>query len=148
MIRDAIPSLIKRPGHDDIVVLKFFRDSLDTYEDILLMVEEVWNAKRSSFLPKAGQNCEDEQVDISVALHIGMTTAVPEFRAEKIAYRDGYKRPGEDGVHVDKDHFKKLGLPASLEPVFDADNAVAKVKELYPVRLSYPCTLDCRELYG
>ncbi|KAL8902572.1 MAG: hypothetical protein Q9207_004573 [Kuettlingeria erythrocarpa] len=140
MIRDAIPSLIKRPGHADIVVLRYYRDSLDTYDDILNMVAEIWNAKRSSFLPKPDEESEEEQrIDIAFALHLGMTTAVPEFRAEKIAYRDGYKRPGEDGVYVDQDHFKKLGLPESLEPAFDADGAVALLKEKFaevPIRAS------------
>ena len=98
------------------------------------MVREIWNSKRSCFLPKADQSQENEDVDIAFTLHLGMTTKVPEFRAEKIACRDGYWRAGEDGIEVDKEHFKKLGLPESLEPGFDVDAAVARVKELYPVR--------------
>ncbi|KAL8791933.1 MAG: hypothetical protein Q9195_005509 [Heterodermia aff. obscurata] len=131
-IRDALPSLIKRPGHNDIVVLKYRRDSLDTYKDVLQMMEEMWKARRSSFLPKADSGHEDEEVDIGFAVHLGMTTAVPEFRAETIAYRDGYERPGEDGVYVDEEYFKDLGLPESLEPVFDIDAAVKKVKDQFP----------------
>lgn len=118
------------PGHADLVVLKHFRDSPDTYEDILQMVEENWNAQRSSIMPKASQDDEDEKIDIACALHLGMTTAVPEFRAEKIAYRDGYKRPGKDGVHVDKDYFNRLGLLESLEPAFETDTAVPYAKKL------------------
>ena len=133
-IRDAVPSLINRPGrHSDIVVLKYHRDSLDTYEDVLHMVGEIWNARRSSFLPKVDPDNEDEEVDIDFAVHLGMTTAVPEFRAEKIAYRDGYERPGEDGVYVGEDYFKKLGLPESLKPAFDIDSAVEKVKTQFAV---------------
>ena len=97
------------------------------------MIREIWNARRSSFLPKAGSGDEDKKVDIDFAIHLGMTTAVPEFRAEKIAYRDGYERPGEDGVYVDKEHYKKLSLPESLEPAFDTDAAVKKVKTQFPV---------------
>ena len=97
------------------------------------MVREIWDSKRSSFLPQADQSQAEEVIDIAFSLHLGMTTKVPEFRAEKIAYRDGYWRLGEDGIEVDKEHFKKLGLPESLEPGFDLDAAVARVKELYPV---------------
>ena len=126
--------MIKRPGGPDIVVHKHFRDSLDSYEEILQMVKEIWDAKRSSFFPKPDQNQVNEDVDIAFCLHLGMTTRVPEFRAEKIAYRDGYWRAGEDGVEVDKEHFKKLGLPESLKPGFNVDAAIAKVKQAYPVR--------------
>ena len=42
-----------------------------------------------------------------------------EIRAEKIVCRDGHERPGDDGVDVDKEHFKELGLLA-----FDIDAAV------------------------
>lgn len=135
MIRDALPDLIKRPGQADIVVLKYFRDSLDTYNDVHQMVEEVWDARRSSFLPQPDQGGENEHIDITFALHLGMTTPVPEFRAENIAHRDGYERPGEDGVYVDKERFKVLGLPESLKPVFDIDIAVEKVKQMFPVGL-------------
>ena len=90
-IRDAMPDLLKRPGrHSDIVVLKYYRDSMDTYEDVLQVVEEIWSARRSSFLPKADPENDDEEVDIDFAIHLGMTTAVPEFRAEnhhKISHR-------------------------------------------------------------
>ena len=73
-----------------------------------------------------------------------MTTAVPDFSAEKIAYRDGYESPGEDGVYVEKEHFTKLGLPESLKPAFDTDAAVTKVKEQFPVgRLD-----ECRYRYN
>lgn len=157
MIRDAIPTLIQRPGHDDIVVLEYHRDSLDTYTDVLEMVTELWNAKRSSFVPKADKDDEDKKIDIAFALHLGMTTAVSEFRAEKISYRDGYERPGEDGVHVDQDYFKELGLPDSLKPDFDIDAAVTRLKTQFPVGHSSPhvfvpifdslthhgCLLDC-----
>lgn len=102
------------------------------------MVEELWTARRSSFLPEPSPGHEDEVVDFAFGLHLGMTTAVPEFRAEKISYRDGYKRPGEDGVYVDEEHFQKLGLPESLEPAFDSDTAVAQIKAEFPVGLFYP----------
>lgn len=134
MIRDATPSLISRPGKPDIVVLKYHHDSLD----ILKMIKEVWTARRSSFFPEPSPGQEDEVVNFAFGLHLGMTTAVPEFRAEKIAYRDGYERPGEDGVYIDKEYLYKLGLPESLEPAFDPDTAVARVKAAFPVRLSYP----------
>lgn len=89
------------------------------------MVEEVWKARRSFFLPEPSPGYEDEVVDFAFGLHLGMTTTIPEFRAEKIAYRDEYDRAGEDGVYVDKEHFQKLGLSTSLEPIFDTDIAVA-----------------------
>ncbi|CAF9939983.1 MAG: hypothetical protein HETSPECPRED_002123 [Heterodermia speciosa] len=57
---------------------------------------------------------EEEEIDIGFALHLGITTAVLEFRAETIAYRDGYERLGENGVYVDKEHFKKLGFSESF----------------------------------
>ncbi|KFG85852.1 hypothetical protein MANI_011644 [Metarhizium anisopliae] len=37
-------------------------------------------------------------------------------------------RPGENGVYIDKEYFQKLGLPESLEPAFDSDTAVARVR--------------------
>ncbi|KAI0192522.1 hypothetical protein F4808DRAFT_475482 [Astrocystis sublimbata] len=147
MIRDATPSLITRPGKQDIVVLKYRRDSLDVYADVLEMAEEVWAARRSSFLPphrpdtlrsrESADGNEDEIVDLAFGVHLGMTTAVPGFRAEKIAYREGYQRPGEDGVYVDEAHFRNLGLPESLKPCFDNDAAVAEVRgkfENLPIR--------------
>ncbi|KAJ8124261.1 hypothetical protein O1611_g9380 [Lasiodiplodia mahajangana] len=132
MIRDALPPIISRPGQPDIVVLKFRQDSLDVYKDILKMVKEVWTAKRTSFLPEPSPDHEDEVVDFAFGLHLGMTTAVPEFRAEKIAHRDGYERPGEDKVYVDKEYFQKLDLPGSLKPAFDSDAAVAQMKARFP----------------
>lgn len=83
------------------------------------MVGEVWNAKRSSFRHKASQDCEDEQVDNAVALHLWMTTTIPEFRVKKIAYRNGYERPGEDDIHVNKEPFKRISLPEPLKPAFE-----------------------------
>jgi hypothetical protein len=135
-IRDALPSVIRRSGKPDIIVLKFHRDSLDTYTDVLKVVEEAWQARRSSFSPEPEPGHENDLVDFAFALHLGMTTAIPEFRAETIAYRDGYKRPGEDGIFVDEEHFKKLGLPESFEPGFDSDKAVTHIKSLFPVSLS------------
>lgn len=139
MIRDAAPNRIHRSGKPDIVVLKHHPDSLDVYAEVLKMVEQVWEARRSSFLPAPSAGQENDVVDFAFGVHMGMTTAVPEFRAEKIAYRDGYKRPGEDGVYVDEDHFRNLDLPASLHPTFDNDAAVASVKAKFvdlPLRAS------------
>ena len=79
------------------------------------------------------------KVDIDFCVHLGMTTAIPEFRAEKIAYRDGYGRPGEDGVYVDKEIFKNLGLPEKFEPAFDIDAAIERVRQHFPVCHSSPC---------
>ncbi|KAF5128311.1 hypothetical protein E5D57_009247 [Metarhizium anisopliae] len=134
IIQDATPSLISRLGKPDIVVLKYHRDSLDIYKDILKMIEEVWTARRSFFLPEPSHDQEDEVVDFAFGLHLGMTTAVPEFQAERIAYRDGYERPGEDGVYINKEYFQKLGLPESLDPAFDSDTAVARVKAAFPLK--------------
>ncbi|QLI71263.1 uncharacterized protein G6M90_00g069810 [Metarhizium brunneum] len=116
VIRDATPSLISRLGKPDIVVLKYH--SLD---------------RSTIFLPsEPSHDQEDEVVDFAFGLHLGMTTAVPEFQAERIAYRDGYERPGEDGVYINKEYFQKLGLPESLDPAFDSDTAVARVKVTFP----------------
>ena len=81
----------------------------------------------------------NEKVDIGFCVHLGMTTAVPEFRAEKVAYRDGYERPGEDGVYVDEEQFEKLGLPETFEPAFDIDAAVERVRPQFPVCHSSLC---------
>lgn len=132
-----MPCIIKRPGKSDIIVLKYFRDSLDEYEDILQMVGEIWDAQRSSFLPAPSTGHEEDHVDIAFSLHLGMTTPVPEFRVETSAPRDGYTRPGEDGVYVDKEYFKKLGLPEVLESGFDNDKAVAELKKQFPVKTPF-----------
>ena len=140
LIRATMPDLIQRPDRPEIVVLHYHRDSLDTHEDVLEVVSEVWRAHRSSFLSKTDDDDGGKQniVDITLVLHLSMTTAMPEFRVKKIAYRDGYTGPGEGSVYVDEDYFKNLGFPESLTPAFDCDIAVARLKKQFPVRSSTP----------
>ena len=68
MIRDALPSLISRPGKPDIAVFKYKIDSLDVYADILEMVKELWDAHRSSFVAEPGQGTGDAVVDFAFGI--------------------------------------------------------------------------------
>ncbi|KAK4159041.1 hypothetical protein QBC43DRAFT_327938 [Cladorrhinum sp. PSN259] len=134
LVRDALPDVIKRSGKKDIRILKYYRDTLDTYTDVRFVSHDIWAGKRSQFLPKPSET-EDEHVDIDLILHLGMIALdwdPDQFRFETIARRDGYGLPGDDGKHVDSAELKALGLPDTLSTSLDVEAAWQKVKKQYP----------------
>ena len=135
LVRDALPDVIERPGKKKIRVLKYYRDTLDTYTDVRFVSNDIWGGNRSRFLP-AAQPGEEEHVDVDFILHLGMIALgwdPNQFRFETLARRDGYKLPGDDGKHVDSDYLKSLGLPEFLSTSLDIEAAWRKVKKDHPV---------------
>lgn len=55
------------------------------------------------------------------------------FGFEKMARREGYEYPGDDGENVDSQELKDLGLPMQLHTKLDVDAAAAVVKQKFPV---------------
>ncbi|KAM7203896.1 hypothetical protein V8F33_001867 [Rhypophila sp. PSN 637] len=135
LVRDALPDMIQRPGKKDIRVLKYYRDTLDTYDDVRFVSRDIWAGDRSHFLPKPS-DAEDQHVDIDLILHIGMIALGwdhKQFRFETMARRDGYELPGDDGKHVDSALLKALGLPEMLSTSLDVEAAWQQVKKEHPV---------------
>lgn len=140
LVRDALPEVIKRPNKKDIRVLKYARDTRDTYEDVRRVSNDIWGGQRSLFLPIPHPHDKEDRVDVDLILHLGMVTLgwrTDQFRFETVARRDGYELPGDDGQYVDSDHLQKLGLPKILEASVDVEAAWRKVQEKFPV--SIPC---------
>ncbi|KAH7325822.1 hypothetical protein B0I35DRAFT_457211, partial [Stachybotrys elegans] len=135
LVRDALPEVIQRPNKRDIRILKYYRDTLDTYDDVRAVSNDIWSGKRSMFLPTPQPDEKEERVHVDFILHLGMIALgwdADQFRFETIAHRDGYKLPGDDGKYVDSDHLKSLGLPDTLTTSLDVEAAWRKVKEQYP----------------
>ncbi|KAH6620732.1 hypothetical protein B0J18DRAFT_206198 [Chaetomium sp. MPI-SDFR-AT-0129] len=135
LVRDALPDVIERPGKKTIRVLKYYRDTLDTYTDVRSVSNDIWGGKRSRFLPAPQPGEEEEHVDVDFILHLGMIALgwdPDQFRFETIARRDGYKLPGDDGKLVDSDYLKSLGLPEVLSTSLDVEAGWRKVKEDHP----------------
>ncbi|KAI1128361.1 hypothetical protein F5Y10DRAFT_292133 [Nemania abortiva] len=137
LVRDALPDVIKRENKKDIRILKYFRDTLDTFEDVRSVSNNIWSGKRSFFLPESQLGDNEEFINIDAILHLGMIALgwdSNQFRFETVARRDGYIRtPGADGKHVNSGHLKSLGLPETLSTSFDVETACRKVQERYPV---------------
>jgi hypothetical protein len=136
LVRDALPEVIKRPNKKDIRVLKYARDTRDTYEDVRRVSNDIWGGQRSLFLPTPHPNDKEDRVDVDLILHLGMVALgyrTDQFRFETVARRDGYELPGDDGQYVDSDHLQKLGLPKVLAASVDVEAAWRKVQEKFPV---------------
>lgn len=56
LVRDALPDIIPRPDQKNIRILKYFRDTLDTYDDVRYVSRDIWSGKCSLFLPKPEPN--------------------------------------------------------------------------------------------
>jgi hypothetical protein len=117
LVRDSLPDLIRRPGKKKIRILKYYRDTLDTYTDVRFVSRDIWGGKRSRFLPAPQPGDTEKHVDVDFILHLG-TIALgwdpDQLRFGTVARRDGYKLPGDDGKHVDSDGLKAFGLPELL----------------------------------
>jgi hypothetical protein len=138
-VRDALPNVIERAGKKNIRILKYYRDTRDTYTDVRFVSNDIWSGKRSRFLPVPQPGEIEEHVNIDFILHLGMIGFdwdPDQFRFETIARRDGYKLPGDDGEHVDSDYLKSLGLPEVLSTSLDVEAACRKVKQDLPVSAS------------
>lgn len=136
LVRDALPDIIARPNQKDIRIFKYFRDTLDTYEDVRKVSREIWSGKRSLFLPKPEPHDKEEHVNVDFILHLGMIALGwdhNQFRFETVARRDGYNIPGDDGKLVNSDQLRLLGLPETLSTSLDVKTAWSKVKQRYPV---------------
>ncbi|KAJ5505789.1 hypothetical protein N7453_004746 [Penicillium expansum] len=120
LVRDALPDAIDRPNKPIIRILKYDRDTLDTYADPV-------HTDGSS-------SQGNDHVDIDLILHLGMVAFdYPQtFTFETIAHRDGYELPGDDGKPVDSEELKQLGLPETLATTFDVEAAWRKVKAQFP----------------
>lgn len=136
LVRDALPDVIERPGKKNIRILKYYRDTLDTYTDVRFVSNDIWGGKRSRFLPAPRSGEKEEHVDVDFILHLGMIALgwdPDQFRFETTARRDGYKLPGDDGKLVDSEYLKSLGLPEVLSTALDVEAGWRKVKEDHPV---------------
>jgi pyrrolidone-carboxylate peptidase len=148
LVRDALPDVIERPGKRSIRILKYHRDTLDTYEDVRFVSNDIWGGKRSRFLPAPQPGEKEEHVDVDFILHLGMIALgwdPDQFRFETLARRDGYKLSGDDGNYVDSDYLKSLGLPEVLSTSLDVAAGWHKVKEDHPDVTS--CVSDDAGLY-
>ncbi|EHK20633.1 uncharacterized protein TRIVIDRAFT_223948 [Trichoderma virens Gv29-8] len=135
LVRDALPNIITRSNQNDIRIFKYFRDTLDTYDDVRYVSRDIWSGKRSLFLPKPEPDDKEEHVNVDFILHLGMIALgwdPNQFRFETIAHRDGYNLPGDDGKLVDSDQLRRLGLPEMLSTSLDVKTAWRKVKRRYP----------------
>lgn len=136
MVRDALPESIERAGKRKIRIYKYARVTRDTYEDVRRVSKEIWGGQRSLFSPKPQADETEENIDVSLILHLGMVALgwkPDQFRFETVARRDGYELPGDDGQHVDSKQLKELGLPKSLATSFNIEAAWQKVKAKFPV---------------
>lgn len=136
LVRDALPDVIERPGKKSIRILKYHRDTLDTYDDVRFVSNDIWGGKRSRFLPAPQPGEKEEHVDVDFILHLGMIALgwdPDQFRFETMARRDGYKLSGDDGNYVDSGYLKSLGLPEVLSTSLDVEAGWRKVKEDHPV---------------
>lgn len=139
LVRDALPHIITRSNQKDIRIFKYFRDTLDTYDDVRYVSRDIWSGKRSLFLPKPEPNDKEEHIDVDFILHLGMIALgwdSNQFRFETTARRDGYNLSGDDGKLVDSEQLRQLGLPETLSTSLDVKAAWIKVKQRYPVSTS------------
>ncbi|KGO37975.1 hypothetical protein PEX1_074730 [Penicillium expansum] len=138
LVRDALPDAIDRPNKPIIRILKYDRDTLDTYADVRRVSREIWGGSSSLFRKPVHTDGSSSQgndhVDIDLILHLGMVAFdYPQtFTFETIAHRDGYELPGDDGKPVDSEELKQLGLPETLATAFDVEAAWRKVKAQFP----------------
>ncbi|CAG8975616.1 hypothetical protein HYALB_00006824 [Hymenoscyphus albidus] len=135
LVRDALPNSMKRLGKKDIRIMKYARITHGTYEDVRRVSKEIWGGQRSLFLPEPQSGENDTTVDIDMILHLGMVALgwrTDQFRFEKLARRDGYKLPGDDGKYIDSEGLEKLGLPESIATIFDVKAAWVKVHQAFP----------------
>ncbi|CAG8960526.1 hypothetical protein HYFRA_00008246 [Hymenoscyphus fraxineus] len=82
--------------------MKYARITHDIYEDVRRVSKEIWGGQRSLFLPEPPSGENNTTVDIDMILHLGMVALgwrTDQFRFEKVARRDGYKLPGDDGKY-------------------------------------------------
>lgn len=139
LVRDALPDIIRRSNKRDIRIFKYFRDTMDTYDDVRHVSRDIWSGKCSLFLPKPEPDDKEEHANVDFILHLGMNALrwdPNQFRFETIARRDGYGLPSDDGKFVGSDQLKRLGLPETLSTSLDVNAAWRKVKERYPVSTS------------
>lgn len=146
LVRDALPDTIERPNKKSIRILKYDRDTRDTYEDVRHVSREICSGESSIYRPVSHSDQEKDpkhsrKVRVDLIVHLGMVALgwrPDQFRFETVARRDGYELAGDDGKHVDSAGLKSLGLPESLATSLDVQAAWTKVKDKFPVRLHLP----------
>ncbi|KAJ5701381.1 hypothetical protein N7488_008929 [Penicillium malachiteum] len=140
LVRDALPDFIKTPHNKTIRILKYVRDTCDTYEDVRQVSKDIWRGDSSLFDTSSHVGSEPKRyIDVDLILHRGMVAlGYPDkFSFETTARRDGYVLPGDDGKKVDSEELKGLGLPETLTTSLDVEAAWLKVKEKFPVNTGY-----------
>lgn len=98
------------------------------------MSKDIWSGGRRFFKSDPAIQNLESHVEIDLIVHFGMEVR-PErgFGFEKLARREGYEYPGDDGKHVDSQELKDLGLPPQLHTKLDVDAAAAVVNQNFPV---------------
>ncbi len=134
MVRDAMPDIIERHKAGPIKIVKYPHDIESHYSEVMRVIPELWRGKLSVFDPKCPPN---QMIHIDLMLHIGMRRSENCYCFEKKARRDGYEKPGSDGVQLPPGNAERggiwEGLPEVLEPALDIELAGGRVAKELPV---------------
>ena len=128
IIRDALPNRIERTGETTITILKYPQNIPCTYSEVRPLISQLWSGRRSVYQP---QRSDEEPLEINLMLHIGMRPSENCFCLEKVARRDGYDKPGNDGIYLPAGDAETGGiwggLPERLTPDLDIDRVAARI---------------------
>ncbi len=122
-------------GEATIIILKYPQNIPCIYSEVRPMISRLWSGRRSVYQP---QRSDEEPREIDLMLHIGMRPSENCFCFEKVARRDGYDKPGSDGIYLPAGDAEAggiwVGLPESLTPDLDIDRVAARIAKEYQVQ--------------
>lgn len=136
-VRDALPDSLQTASGRTVQILKYHRDTRDTYADVRQVSRDIWGGDPSFYHPPPPSS---SAVSIDFIVHLGMIALGwddAQFRFETLARRAGYALPGDDGQLVDAAELERLGLPAELHTALNVEAGCRQVKACFPVRIGF-----------
>ncbi|EGX92159.1 Peptidase C15 [Cordyceps militaris CM01] len=131
-VRDALPDSLQTASGRTVQILKYHRDTRDTYADVRQVSRDIWGGDPSFYHPPPPSS---SAVSIDFIVHLGMIALGwddAQFRFETLARRAGYALPGDDGQLVDAAELERLGLPAELHTALNVEAGCRQVKACFP----------------
>lgn len=139
-----LPGIITRPGKPAITIVKYPEGVPCVYSWVIDMTKRILPGDRAALQGSLGGNIEPDLI-----VHMGMRGRTqPEYVFETLARKEGYDRPGQDGVRFPREMVEPGGewvdLPEKLFTEIDMERMRTAVLSAVPVGRSV--TLEKRTM--
>lgn len=140
LVRNVLPEIIARPGKPAINILKYPEGVPCIYSWVIDMTRKILSGDGALFQRDRDGDSEPFQPDLIV--HLGMRgRPQPGYVFETLARKEGYDRPGQDGISFPQEMVNPGGewadLPDDLSTDLDVEGIRAAVLAVLSVSRTF-----------